>query len=50
MESKEGDFGLRVYIKKAGGLPRSAILLLFSLPVFNFFHKNNKSEPIPYRD
>ena len=52
MENKEGDFGLRVYIKKAGGLPRSAVLPLFSLPVFNFFnffHKNNKSEPMTNR-
>ena len=29
MESKAGDFGLRVYIKKAGGLPWSAVLPLF---------------------
>ncbi len=49
MESKEGDFRQCIYIKKAGGVPIMAILPLFSLPVFNFLNKNNKSKPMTNR-
>lgn len=38
MEIKEGDFRQCIYIKKPGGLPWSAVLPAFLLPVFNFFH------------
>ena len=49
MESKEGDFRQCIYIKKPGGLPIMAILPVSLLPVFNFFYKNNKSEPMTNR-
>ena len=49
MESKEGDLRQCIYIKKPGGLPRSAVLPVSLLPVFNFFYKNNKSEPMTNR-
>ena len=49
MESKEGDFRQCIYIKKPGGLPWSAVLPVSLLPVFNFFYKNNKSEPMTNR-
>lgn len=46
MESKEGDFRQCIYIRKSGGLPWLAVLPVSLLPVFNFFYKNNKSEPL----
>ena len=46
MEGKKAIVGQMFYIKRPGGLPQSTVLPGFSLPVFNFFDRNNKSEPM----
>ena len=49
MEGNEASVRQSTYIKRPGELPIKIVLPVFLLPVFNFFDRNNKSEPMTNR-
>ena len=46
MEGEKESCGEKLYISITGGLPYSAALPFFRLPIYNSLDINNKSEPV----